>query len=212
MSWLDTAVEVARNLAQLPDERPEWLKALPHANDQGAMYFRALYEWAHALQPKSILEIGTDRGWSAANIAAGALSSTVVTLDIRADSAGFVREFPVDNIVPITMNSSVAADHVVSFHPFDMLFVDGNHTFNQAYGEYVLYRPLMREGALILFDDLALDMDGDEMGVFWDHVLDRKERVDHLHHSGFGICEVSHGTQIPPWRAVIYEASRRIRG
>lgn len=212
MSHLDTAVEIAQGLDDFPDSRPAWLRAMPHATDPEAMYYRALYEWSVALQPTKILEIGTDRGWSAANIAAGSPLSTVVTLDILPQGADHVSALPIDNIVALTMNSSMAAEHVVGFAPFDMIFVDGNHTFNQAYGEYTTYRPFVRDGALILFDDLALDMAGDEMGVFWDHVLDRKRRLDELHHTGFGICEVDRAIQIPPWKEIIQEATRRIQG
>ena len=210
MSTLDIATSIAHSLNEIEDTRPQWVKDLPHADDPSAMYYRALFEWARHFQPSRILEIGTDRGWSAAHFAAGAPGCTVITLDIRPESSDFILAFPIRNIIPITMSSATAVQHVMSFQPFDILYVDGNHTFNQAYGEYSSYRPLVRNGGLIMFDDLALDMRGDEMGVFWDHVLDRKARLDHLHHTGFGICEVDSSIVIPPWRNVIEEATRRI--
>jgi predicted O-methyltransferase YrrM len=212
MTDLDDAITIARSLETIEDTRPEWLRRLPHADDPQALYYRALYEWTRKFQPARILEIGTDRGWSAAHMAAGAPHSSVVTLDIRPESADFVRALPIANIVPLTMSSSMAAQHVMSFHPFDMLYIDANHTFNEAYGEYTAYRPVLRDGALIVFDDLALDMLGDEMGVFWAHVLDPKARLDHLHHTGFGICQVNTSIHVPPWRDIIEGATRRILG
>jgi predicted O-methyltransferase YrrM len=211
VSDLDRAVQVAGSLEEIPDTRPGWLLALPHASDPAARYFRALYEIARVLEPKSILEIGTDRGWSAASMAAGSEGAHVVTIDINPESAEFVARLPIGGITALTLNSGVAFEHVRRFAPFDWAFVDGNHTFNQTFGEYALYRPLVRTGGLMLFDDLALDMAGDEMGVFWEMVVDRKERVDRLHHTGFGVCEVDHAVSLPPWEQVIASASEMMR-
>jgi predicted O-methyltransferase YrrM len=211
VSDLDEAVRVARSLDEIPDTRPRWLLDLPHANDPAARYFRALYEIARALGPKAVLEIGTDRGWSAAAMAAGSEECRLVTLDINPESADFVARLPTRNITALTLNSGVAFEHVLRFAPFDWLFVDGNHTFNQAFGEYALYRPLVRDGGLILFDDVGLQMAGDEMGVLWEIIIDRKERLDHLHHTGFGICEVQKALTLPPWEDVIGRASEMMR-
>lgn len=204
---LAKAVEISRALER-PDVRPDWLRVLPHAQDADSLYYRALFEWARSLAPGSILEIGTDRGWSAAHLAAGAPHAHIATMDLRLESAQWVAQLPVTNITSVTANSADASA-VSKWAPFDMVFVDGNHTFNQAYGEYALYRPMTKVGGLILFDDLALDMKGDEMGVFWDLVVDEKVRLDHLHHTGFGICEVGE-RHLPPWQSVIGEATRRM--
>jgi len=210
MSALDIAVDVAHRLDEYPDTRPEWVQNLPYANDPDASYYRALFHWASTLLPARVLEVGTDRGWSAAHISAGSPGAAITTVDMRPESVVAVRSMPLSNVLPLTMKSCDAYVHVSSRGPFDMLFIDANHTFNDAYGEYSMFRPLVVDGGLILFDDVGLEMAGDEMGVFWDYVLDRKARLDHLHHTGFGICEVDHSVTIPPWRNVIEEATRRI--
>ena len=52
-----------------------------------------------------------------------------------------------------------------------------------------LFLPLPELG-LIIVDDAGLEMNGDEMNVFWSLIPEPKERVDHLHPNvGFGIVE-----------------------
>lgn len=162
---------------------------------------------------KSCLEIGTYRGSSAAHLAA--FGAAVITIDVNPDAARCVREIGIDRITPITANSGfvlqdpVEAAKIRALAPYDILYIDGDHTFNSAYGDYARFWPFVREGGVIVFDDIRLGMAGDEMRIFWDHVVDPKVELNALHETGFGAA-IRGSMPPPPWENVITDATRRI--
>lgn len=204
------------------DTRPLWLKEMPHACDPQARYYLYLYQLIARLGPPlDCVEIGTYIGTSAAHLAVrngeeGGRGGLVVTIDINPDAARQVlRRVPAHDclaqIATITDDSTYAWDRArVRCLGYDVLYVDGNHTFNQAYGEYYLYRQLLKPGGVMLFDDVGLQMATNEMEVFWDFVVDPKARLDYLHHTGFGIAVKDPAVEVLPWKAVIKEAERRM--
>lgn len=164
------------------------------------------------------LEIGTYQGSSAAHLAAS--GATVVTIDVNPDAARLARALAVAQnlrITPITANSGfvlgdpVEAAKIRALAPYDILYIDGDHTFNSAYGDYTHFWPLVREGGVIVFDDIELDMAGDEMRVFWDRVVDPKVKLNALHETGFGAA-IRGRVPPPPWEAVITDVTREILG
>lgn len=175
-------------------------------------YYRFLARLA--LDAERCLEIGTYRGSSAAHLAASGAS--VVTIDVNPDAARVVNEFADLCITPITANSGfvlgdpAAAAKIHALAPYDILYIDGDHTFNSAYGDYVRFWPLVREGGVIVFDDIKLGMAGDEMRVFWDRVVDPKIELDALHETGFGAA-IRGSVPPPPWEDVINDATREIQ-
>lgn len=185
---LEKAVALATNLGE--DDRPESLKQLRDAMHPTCPYYLFLYKLMRELKPSSILEIGTYVGTSAAHLLVGtdnqATQATVVTIDINPDAARCVRELnlPIETITADSFNA------YQQFKPesFDVLYCDGWHDFNQTFAEYTYYRSLIKEGGLMIFDDVNLDMAGDEMNVFWACVTEPKVRLDHLHTTtGFGV-------------------------
>jgi predicted O-methyltransferase YrrM len=66
--------------------------------------------------------------------------------------------------------------------PFDILFIDTDHTLEQATFEYATYAPLVRNGGIILFDDIHMN----DMTAFWNTITARKIELNHLHCTGFG--------------------------
>lgn len=206
---LDAIAQLAR-LTE-PDGRPDWLKTLKHASDPDALYYRFFYELSQRLAGARLLEIGTDRGVSAAHLAAH-LQNHVTTVDNNPQATANARGLGLPNVEAIHADSTVACGQLGSEgRLFDVAFVDGLHTFNQAYGEYLLCRALVKDGGFIFFDDIHLDMHTREMDVFWDHVIDPKLDLSHLHVTGFGVCQVARAIEPPPWRTVIDEASRRMQ-
>jgi len=185
--------------------------------EAGSMYYRFLRHLANAMNARACLEIGTYRGSSAVHLAIDS-DASVVTIDLNPDAQRCVDELVVRfglDIVPITANSGFVlqdpaeAAKIRALAPFDILYIDGDHTFNSAYGDYTTFWPLVREGGVIVFDDITLPMDGQEMHVFWDHVVDPKVELPWLHETGFGAA-IRGKLPPPPWEMVIGDATREI--
>ena len=183
----------------LLDERPPELRALRDADHPTCPYYRFLYAISHLFAPIDAIEIGTYVGTSAAHLAHGT-AGKVVTIDSNPDAKAQVDALGMANITAVTMDSTDAKEKWWDAR-FDVLFIDGNHTFNQAWGEYFLYRQLVLDGGLILFDDVNLEMDGDEMNVMWDLIPEPKHRADWLHATGFGIVQKVDkiSVSVPSW-------------
>jgi predicted O-methyltransferase YrrM len=201
------------------DDRPTWLKEMASGGDLTACYYPFFYQLCKTKGPLKVLEIGTYRGTSIAHFAegsrAGGYDAVAVTIDIEADAKRIVDAELVEghklNIVPITTSSTFGVPLAEEYAPFDVLFIDGLHNFNQAYGEYYLYRPLVRDGGMIFFDDLSLDMATKEMQVLWEFIPDEKARLDMLHYTGFGVALKTPGVEVPEWFHIIKRATKRMQ-
>ena len=196
--------ELVEGLAGLPDGRPDWLKKLPSASDSTALYYRLFFELVRRKKPPAILEIGTYVGTSAAHFAAAHPGSFVVTLDHNPDAARQIDLLNLANVFAVTRNSGQGArDPAVRARaPYDILFIDANHTFNDAYGEYELYRPLVAEGGLIFFDDIRLDMKTKEMAVLWEMIPDPKLELSAAHYTGFGVAKKDPAVIVRRWAEI----------
>ncbi len=207
---LDDLRKLASELQSLPDRRPDHLKALPHATESTALYYRFLYELSLRYAPRA-LEIGTYVGTSAAHLAANQVSK-VVTVDINPDAKSRVDAIGLGNIVAVTLSSHLYWERLRNEpEPFDLVFIDGNHTFNDAYGEYEKFRPFAAQGGIMLFDDIKLPMATHEMEIFWDMILDPKVELPELHYTGFGVVKIDRAVRVPSWTEVIEAATRRMR-
>ncbi len=181
----------AKSLKKRPDGRPDWLKNEVDEAIEVALYYRFLYEYAKLENPSLMLETGTRHGHSAAHLAMGAQTGTVVTIDIEASAKMEVEAFDLKNIRAITSDSVLALDQVVETalrapgSAFDLMFIDSAHFYPIASSEYRVYRPRLRHGALILCDDIHINPD---MERFWASIEDPKVEMNFLHYMGFGIA------------------------
>lgn len=192
---LDQIRALADGILGIPDDRPRWMIDLSSANDEGqtqfARYYRFFYEFVKSCKPENVLEIGTYHGTSAAHLAYADPSCKVVTMDIEPSSIAMIEKIAMDhnlnNVTTITGDSFRIFSNAERFGPYDVLFIDAVHDFVHCYGEYLLYRPLVREGGIIFFDDIHL---GSEMDAAWDLIADPKIELPTLHYTGFGACKV----------------------
>jgi len=204
MKTFQIALEIGRKLHET--ERPAALRKLRDAEHPTCRYYTFLYELVSVLAPIDIIEIGTYVGTSAAHLTVPnyqtvgdtLLHGQVITVDNNPDAKRCVDEIVGtfglgQRLRSVIADSHAAVDDVADLlggEKVDLLYVDGGHTFDRVWGEYVSYRDLVRDGGLMIFDDVGLAMDGDEMEVFWEAVPERKQRLDHLHPNvGFGIVE-----------------------
>jgi len=203
MSALDNLHEISMGLGK-PDDRPERLRQMPSAMDSTALYYRFLYELARNWKPNLQVEIGTFVGSSCAHMAMGHPGGVVVTIDMDFEATRIAGSLDLPNLWPIHSASALAVKQIGCLRDIDILFIDGNHCFNNCYGEYVLYRPLVRQGGIILFDDIDLDA---QMKTAWKYILDEKRSLPSLHYTGFGACVVNHEIDVPSWDEVAPKAA-----
>ncbi len=199
--------QLASELPRLFDDRPLWLKEMPYASQPGSDYYRWLWELGKRFHPERVLEIGIDKGASTLTLAASNPTGTVVSMDINPgaceNARTIARHHEIKNLGILHQDSL----KVVAFErPFDLLFLDSWHSFDQVYREYESYRPLVRPGGIILFDDIRYSK---EMEVAWDYIADPKMDLSELHHSGFGACQVDPALTPRTWETIKAEAKER---
>jgi predicted O-methyltransferase YrrM len=194
----EAALNIAHRIPQAAESRPEFLLSLRDATHPTCLYYRFFHELAFLYSPFNTIEIGTYTGTSAAHFAWGN-GGEVITIDINPDAKRCVDELMIPNVRSIIADSMTALTRIQPDALASVLYIDGWHDFNRAYQEYIGYRKLVRNGGVILIDDAGLEMDGDEMNVFWGMISEPKERVDWLHPNvGFGIVEKRDGiTPLP---------------
>lgn len=188
MNALERAAALAAVMGSRPDPRPVWLLGLPLVGSP-SLYYRLMYELAAELRPRLALEVGTYDGAGACHLAAGCPETRVVTVDVdpaasercrAAAAAGGLR-----NVEAVTLRSDAPEllELLAARGPVDLLFVDGDHSYEAALGDYRRLLPLCRPGALVLLDDVDLD---DGMRRFWSEVAEPKRALPGMHYMGFG--------------------------
>lgn len=214
---LEQVQQLTAILPNLADDRPEWLRNMASASDDTAMYYRFFHQLVKRHHPLRVLEIGTYVGTSAAHLGfANTDGGTVLTVDINPDAKlqleRAIEGKGLHGVSAVTKDSMQWANENRGLHgQFDILFIDGLHNFNQTYGEYAAYRPFLKEGGLIFFDDLELDMATREMQVFWALVPEQKMKLDSLHYTGFGVCMKESNVFVPAWGDIVGRAEQMQR-
>src|SRR5579872_3631131 len=151
---LEDLHRIEQSLEKEKDLRPEWLRTLD--NDPTSVYYRFFFECAAKVKPLVSFEIGTCEGKSAAHLATGNPRGTVITIDIRPESKTLADCLLLPNLVSI-VGDSLKIPPLLKWMPaLDLLFIDGQHDLRQAYQEYLQYRPYVREGGLVYFDDIHI--------------------------------------------------------
>lgn len=149
-------------------------------------YYHFLYHLAKEMGPAKILEIGTDKGDSAAWMAASRADNTVITVDQATSPTIFERMAPFPNATfwHRNVNDMSLPGDLAAHGPFDIFFEDGEHSGGQVSGEWAHYVPLVKSGGLIIMDDINLPTGIRE---FWDAITWPKIDLSHLHNTGFGV-------------------------
>lgn len=200
---------LAVELPRLFDDRPMWLKEMPYVTQSGSSYYQFLWELVKRYQPGKILEIGIDKAGSTFCLAVGNPYGNAFSMDIVPEVCQNARAIAVSHGVSnltVLHEDSLKAKSALFECPLDLLMLDSWHSFDQVYREYVLYRPFVKNGGIILFDDIRYSK---EMAVAWDLIPDPKIDLSELHHSGFGACKVDPSITPVSWESIREEAKRR---
>jgi predicted O-methyltransferase YrrM len=186
---------LAESVQYLIDSRPKILRDMTDQAPTTLHYNRFLYELVQRYEPEVILELGTDRGRSAAHMASGNPHAIVLTLDIDPACTKQVNDLGWHNLHGYTTDSLKfkLEDHFIPVSKIvDLLFIDSLHAFEHARAEYDLYLPYVEPGGIILFDDIHLDAG---MEKLWASIEEEKADLTPLHFSGFGA--VKRGSKPP---------------
>lgn len=203
-----TLAELEKIAAECPaieDDRSFKLKGLASAMDPQALYYRFLRQLTRTMKPAFSVEIGTYVGTSAAHMADGHPDGMVLTIDLNVDAKNIVDRMEVPNLIAVHDSSAIAVKLLRMLPPIDLLFIDGNHSFNNCYGEYEMYRPFVRDGGVILFDDVRLD---NQMQAAWRYIPDPKVELPAMHYTGFGAAIKDPAVKVPKWADIVNEAAQ----
>ncbi len=202
---LDEIRNLSEQLADLPDDRPAWLKAMPYAMESKSHYYRLLWEFCRRWSPKLTIEIGIDKAGSTMSLADASPRSSVISIDIDQGSCENAKQLAaqhgLDNLI-VVHNDSIQAFKLLrlGLPKVDLLFVDGAHDFVHSYDEYQNYRKIMAHDGIIFFDDIH---EGKQMEASWDLVLDPKVELPKAHATGFGVCKVNQFQNCPTLEEVL---------
>lgn len=157
-----------------------------HGRDDSNPYYDFLYHMSKEINAKVIVELGTDKGNSACFLAHGSPNAKVITIGLPINE--FAKETcshfkNIEVMFENTNDLSVPEKLLSKYREIDLLFIDTEHSFNQAWGEYINYGKLVRKGGIILYDDIDLK---DDMKEFWTKLPEPKISLPHLHWTGFG--------------------------
>lgn len=179
--------EFSQTLRARPDDRPEEVRNKIEGNDEICHYYRFLHELVKVTRAETIVETGTRLGCSALQMAYGNLQAKVVTIDIDPNVSARIGEFKIPNITPILGDSISVFGQVEAIAPtVDLIYLDSEHSFGRILAEYVVYNSLVKNGGLIIVDDIEINAD---LKRFWSLVRYPKTELNHLHTGfGFGIA------------------------
>ncbi len=158
---------VARGAQQKPDELADLLELLD------------------GRRLERVLEIGSFRGGTAWLWAQ--LADVVVAID-RAPL--FSPELVTILIADDSHDPSVV-ELAGEFAPFDLIFIDGDHSYEGVAADFLNYAPLIRPGGLVVLHDVCEHEAGSEVSLFWTELRERFEHTELIreprHWGGFGV-------------------------
>jgi predicted O-methyltransferase YrrM len=151
-------------------------------------YFLYLNALARVLQPRKVLELGTDQGCSALFLLLGLpQNSVLITIDKRATERSYLSPFFEDRRLRLVTGNDLDLKVFggLSLHEIDLLFMDTVASYFQAQSEWLLYRNFLSSEAVVAIDDIHLNP---EMERFWRELPQTKiDTGKAFHWSGFGL-------------------------
>ena len=164
-----------------PDQIGKW------GLDNLSGYYWYLHALVSVTHPKKVLELGRCLGTSALFML-GALdeNSTLITVDTneRASDLAHVKEDPRLKIL-VGNDLDLQTYKGIDLTGIDFLFIDTDHTNEQATKEWNLYLPFLSANALVAFDDITMN----DMGIFWSGLeCPTLETGGTYHYTGFGLA------------------------
>jgi predicted O-methyltransferase YrrM len=134
------------------DDRPEWLRKMV-GRPASFKYYRTFVLLARELVPEFIVEIGTNQGTGALHFRHGSPKPRILTIDIHKSAKHEL--IAKHNIEQVVCESAQYATQIED-KSIDILFIDGGHTYAQLIADVTAWIPKMKEGGIVLLDDVRL--------------------------------------------------------
>jgi cephalosporin hydroxylase len=158
------------------------------------------------IRPDVVLEIGTCRGgtlrcW----VEVASATAQLISLDLPGGGFGGgygeedIPRFrswlkPGQSLVCLREDSHspgtlAAAREALGGRPVDLLFIDGDHTYEGVRADFEMYSPLVRPGGLIVFHDIVVSPPHPDCRVyeFWREVKTRYRAIELVDRDGFDV-------------------------
>jgi predicted O-methyltransferase YrrM len=208
--------ELNRLTAPLID-RPEEMLAETAKYCDGFLYpfqvaeeFVRLLEDVRKLNPQTVLEIGTHRGGTLYFWARLARPDAIlISIDLPGGKFGggyspfrapiyrrFAQERQKLHLVRANSHAEstlVEAKRLLAGQPIDLLFIDGDHTYEGVKKDWEMYSPLVRSGGLIAFHDVAGNYGETQVKAFWDTIKKSYAHREYMTHPeslyGIGVLQ-----------------------
>jgi predicted O-methyltransferase YrrM len=165
--------------------------------------FLELAEMVKEQNCKYIMEIGTYRGGTLFVFSQlAAPRATVISLDFHFSFLGKVygaiqkpllRKFVRNgkSLFLLRQNSHLPQTlavirNILHGHELDFLFIDGDHSYEGVREDFMMYSPLVREGGLIAFHDIAESGGSREVHRLWSELKPNYEHKEFIHKDGSG--------------------------
>jgi predicted O-methyltransferase YrrM len=177
---------------------------------QVAEEFVRLLEDVRKLNPQTVLEIGTHRGGTLYFWARLARPDAIlVSIDLPGGKFGggyspfrapIYRRFAQERqkLHLLRANSHAGstleeAKRLLAGQPIDLLFIDGDHTYEGVKKDWEMYSPLVRSGGLIVFHDVAGNYGETQVKTFWDTIKTSHAHKEYMTHPeglyGIGVLQ-----------------------
>ena len=156
--------------------------------------------------PKRVLEIGTFQGGTLCVLARlSAPRATIISIDLPGGKFGggqssvlsflyhaFGKLFQSMHLIRGDSHSEEVSARVKRItQSLDVLFIDGDHTYDGVKSDFLMYAPLVRPGGIVAFHDIAEHPEkaGGDVPRFWNEVktLHRHEEIIENPEQGWGI-------------------------
>lgn len=167
-------MSIPRNLRALSSGYHAWRLARESIRQRGAIQhvdeLAAFAKLVRSISPKRVMEIGTAQGgvfWLLCQISAP--DATLISLDLPpSDRMSGGEKVDIDLQSMKQPDQRVFAVHgsshdtdvhgraaeILNGDLIDLLFIDGDHTYEGVASDYEMYRPLVRPGGIIAFHDI----------------------------------------------------------
>lgn len=174
---------------------------------QDPVELERLLEHVRALKPERILEIGSLYGGTLWHWMEACTGATVVSLDLvthtsthprakiveaRSQWEAWARDFFCRlHFYVAPSESEIAIEKTRAHGPYDFIFVDGGHAYDQVKADFENYWPMLRPGGLMAFHDIVYVPGSTiEVGLLWQEIRGQyvtEELAEHTDCYGIGL-------------------------
>jgi len=135
----------------------------------GSLYGGTMWYWMHAVKGAEIVSV--DIGVGAPDSRFSDMEYARINLwpEWERETGCIITQIRADSTSPETVKS------VKEYTPFDFIFIDGGHDYQTAMADWQNYWPMLREGGLLAFHDIAYpdnNPDNYSVGAVWRAVRD----------------------------------------